>query len=761
MNRLNLGSSAVPFKVIVGMDATLYLFLEDKDKFIEVNKISSQDVIFIVDNDDNKVIIWQGLNSTRVQRYKAGMKVATLISQKRLYNFKSEIMTEGEESPSITEFLAEKFGKRDLSPVEIARDDRKQVESKAKKITDRYSQQEPKAAKAKLIAPSKQRASQKPSLSKPTTIKTKKEQESTEIKTRLIPVPKKTEKPSKFQSTTIKDELRRVNLGMGRQMAETDNIALDKKKYLSKDERQVLDDVKREQSRSDNIASIQEKKLMDEEKRKQQKNLDAQRKRQLDAGKRKVEQTERERIKKENQFLEEKLRREKEEMEQIRLEREEALKEEGHARQEQIEAQAAERESSQEEVVEFEMRKLDLRIQVRRKGVGYIKKPTESSHKLYRIEQGVAVTMYVEYLTMGDVYLLDNGSDIFVWNGRLATLDEKFFGAEIAKMLKEARGAGTKINIIEQAAEPAEFIMSFKSLMILDGNYADSILKKENVQSVKDFIVYRIKTESGLLFMEMPKDHASITSNDSFLFDFGNMIIVWHGKDSNPEERQKSDEIADAFKHERDPSVKVKVVDEGPELSYDQFPPEVWVILKGEERAAELEAAYNRAMNAIEKQRSERELKKQQEKEAKQLVEKKKSIGEMERIERELLQKEINRKKGQLTPQQIEEKWSEFRRKMRVRRGLPEEEPVAEPELESGELEEELTEDVQETLVVDEAAEKKQKEREFEQLKRIELDMLNKKIQRDKPSPDVEAKLRADLQKKLDDKWNSIQAKYE
>ena len=744
------------------------MFLEDKDKFVEISKITSQDVIFIVDNDDKKVIVWNGVQSSRVARYKSSMKVATLISQQRLYNFKSEIMIEGEEPDSIKEFLAEKFGKRELSQAEIARDDRKQVEAKAKKISERYSQseQKPSAAtiKQKSVTTSKQpasRQSQKPSLSKPATIKPVKVQVSEGKKVQSTLAQKKTEKPAKSQSSTIKDELRRVNLQMGSDMAESDNISLDKKKYLSKDERQVIDEVKREQSRSDNIASIQEKKLMDEEKKKKQKDLEAQRKRQVDAEKRKTEKVELERIEKEKQFIEEKLRQEKAEMEQQRLDREEKLKEEERERHEDIEAQAAAREASQEEVVEFEMRKLDLRMQIRRKGVGYIPQSEEGSQVLYRIEQGSAVPMNVEYLTMGDVYLLDKGSQVFVWNGRLASLDEKFFGSEIGKMLKEARGPGTKVTIIEQAAEPSEFIMSFKWLMILDGNFADSILKKENVQSAKDFILYRIKTESGPLFMEMPKDHASITSNDSFLFDFGNQIIVWHGKDSNPEELQKSNEIADAFKQERDPSVKVKNVDEGSEPSYDQFPPEVWVILKGEDQAGKLEASYNRAMGAMEKQRKERELKKQQETEAKQLVEKKKSVDEMERIEREMLQKEIERKKGQLTPQQIEEKWREFRKKMRVRRGLPEEEPVIAPETGGGEIEEGAAEEVQEAPVVDLAAEKAQKEKELEQLKRIELDMLEKKIQRNKPEPDVEAKWREDLQKKLDDKWNAIQAKYE
>nr|MDO8085491.1 hypothetical protein [Candidatus Sigynarchaeum springense] len=729
------------------MDAKLYLYVEEKDSFNEITKITSKDVVFIVLMDEQKVIVWQGKESPRILRYKGGMKVATLISTKRLYNFKSEIVTEGEEPAAIRELLAQHFGKRELSQAEIARDDRLQVEAKAKAIAEKYSHREPSGL-------------EKPKLTTPAPVESRAEAITTSHLPASTPV-NAPEPGARQQPTTIQAELRRVNLGMGRDLASAENISLEKKQFLSKDEKEILEEARRKQNRSENIASVQETKLWDEERKRQLRDQEEARQRELEAERRRAEAAERERMENEKRFMEEKLRKEKEKMEQERLSLEEKLREEEIARKREQEAAEKAREARKKDLVEFEVRKIDLRMQVRRKGIDYIAQPPpEGSRILYRIEKGIAVKMQPEYMTMGDVYLLDKGNKVFVWNGKLASLDERFFGDEIAKLLKEKRGLETEIISIEQANEPIDFVSCFESLSILDGNFAESILKKEQVGTSKDFILYRIKTEGGLLFMEMPKSHSSVTSNDSFLFDFGKEIIVWHGKDSNPEERQRSAEIATLFKKERGAGVKVRVHEEGSEPAYDQFPAPVWPILMGEKRAAEMADAYHKAMSVLEAQRREAALKQQQEAEAKRLLEEKKALDETERIEREMLQKEIERKKAELTPQQIEAKWRDFRRKMRERRGLPPEDETIKIDLATGEGITEAKTVAAPVPEVDKAQLKKQKEKEFEQLKRIELEMLEKRITREKPAAEVETRWRADLQAKLDGQWKEIQEEF-
>lgn len=735
------------------MDATLYLYVEEKDSFTEVTRITSKDVVFIVLMNEQKVIVWQGKESPRMLRYKGGMKVATLISAKRLYNFKSEIMTEGEEPAPVRDMLAQHFGRRELTPAEIAMDDRKQVETKARAIAEKYSRGEPEPAPQKPKTPS---IPERPALVHVELAKDRKDADHEHATMPAMP-DKKTDQKEPGATLSIQAELRRVNLGMGRDLAASENMSLEKKQFLTKDEKSIIDEVRREQSRSDNLASVQGTKLWDEERKRQIRDQEESRHKDLEAEKHRIEAAERERIASEKRFLEEKLRKEKEELERERHALEEKLREEELARKHELEAAEKAREARKKDLIEFEVRKIDLRMQVRRKGIDYIPVPPENGRILYRIEKGVAVKMVPEYMTMGDVYLLDKGKKLFVWFGKLASLDERFFGEEIAKLLKEKRGIDTEIITIEQAQEPIDFISSFDSLFILDGNFAESVLKKEQLHASKDFILYRFKTEGGLLFMEMPKAHASITSNDSFVFDFGKDIIVWHGKDSNPEERQRSAEIATMFKKERASDVKIRVHDEGSEPGYDGFPAPVWVVLKGERRAAEMADAHRKAMETLEAQRREIALKQQQEAEAKRLIEEKKALDETERIEREMLQKEIERKKAELTPQQIEARWRDFRRKMRERRGLPPEDEAIVLDLKTGEIVPAAPAS-EPAPVIDKAELKRQKEKEFEQLKRIELEMLEKRVAREKPSADVEARWRADLQAKLDAQWKEIQA---
>jgi hypothetical protein len=131
----------------------------------------------------------------------------------------------------------------------------------------------------------------------------------------------------------------------------------------------------------------------------------------------------------------------------------------------------------------------------------------------------------------------------------------------------------------------------------------------------------------------------------------------------------------------------------------------------------------------------------------------------MERIEREMLQKEIERKKAELTPQQIEAKWRDFRRKIRERRGLPPEDEAIKIDIKTGEIVTPAPEP-EPAPVVDKVELKKQKEKEFQQLKRIELEMLDKRVAREKPAADVEARWRTDLQAKLDGQWKEIQEEF-
>ena len=121
-----------------------------------------------------------------------------------------------------------------------------------------------------------------------------------------------------------------------------------------------------------------------------------------------------------------------------------------------------------------------------------------------------------------------------------------------------------------------------------------------------------------------------------------------------------------------------------------------------------------------------------------------------------MLEKEIERKKEQLTPKEIEDKWKAFRKEMRKRRGLPEEEVFPAPA--TGEPAGKPIEEEEKELTPEEKQKlKQQKLREVDELFRIEKEMLEKKIERDKPEPEEEEKLRAELQEKIEKQKKKVE----
>ncbi|MHA1372346.1 MAG: hypothetical protein ACTSRA_21815, partial [Promethearchaeota archaeon] len=548
------------------MDGKLFYYDENKESFTEIDKFSSDDVVFIVVDEVHKVFVWQGKNSSRLSRYKCGMKAPTLISMLQLYGYKHEVLTEGEEPSDLKGFISQHLGTRDLSFEDIAKQDRDMVVKKAKAISRKYQgftqvedegtlmgngdtikKEEPTdSAKEKDSigerAPSQLSVGQagmdkeketKTDLAEPVK---KIEDTKTTLETPVPDEPNKKSMAPDAGSEKVKsmdEEIDRMVTRIGAEMV-VDDMSAEKKKFLTKEEREILEKVQKEQMRAENIMGVEEIRLKNEEKRIQRMLEDQERFQAIQEEKIKKEAAEQLRIERERQLLAEKLQKEKERMMAERKALEAKIRQEELERKNQLEALQKIRKEQEKNKVEFELRKIDLKVQLRRKGVDYIKEPQPGKKNLYRINKGVAELVEDEVLTTADVYLLDKGDSIYVWKGTYSTIDEQFFGEQISKMLKDKRGGNVQIKIIEQDKEPLEFFENFESLKLIDGNYSDSILKRESISDKENFILYRIKTEAGLIFREVPPVYESITSDDSFIIDFGDQIYVFHGRDSNP-----------------------------------------------------------------------------------------------------------------------------------------------------------------------------------------------------------------------------------
>jgi len=100
---------------------------------------------------------------------------------------------------------------------------------------------------------------------------------------------------------------------------------------------------------------------------------------------------------------------------------------------------------------------------------GILKKVHLETHeyKLWRVHREGDETFFAEVpvnkdsLKTDDVFILDTWDDIFVWRGKGATSREKFDGNILARRYDAERAGVQDIELIEEGAEPEEFLKAF------------------------------------------------------------------------------------------------------------------------------------------------------------------------------------------------------------------------------------------------------------------------------------------------------------
>ncbi|MHA1792697.1 MAG: hypothetical protein ACTSVI_08640, partial [Promethearchaeota archaeon] len=736
----------------------IYIFNDEKNDFEEISGISSEDVVFIIISEEKKIIIWHGKESRRMAQYKAGMKVSSLISSRQLYGYKYDIIKEGEEYPLLQTFIKSRYGKRYKTPEEIAKEDRKLVKEKVQAISSRYTREKEKINETEIGSPPSMPKKQESSLKELTTPVTSRieqghHEELHEEKDEKEKVEEKGKEQVIVDDDKIKEEIRSMTKNLGAEMGKR-NLDLEKKHFLSKEEREIMDEVRKESMRSDNLINIEEVRLLNEEKKKKIEEEEMRRVARLEEEKKRVEVLERERVEKEKKFLQEKLRKEKEIMRSEREELKRRLEEERIKRQKELEELDKKRKQQQEDVVNFELKKIELRMQVRKKGVDYLEDVPAGAKVLYHINQDFAEKCDDYNLTSEDVYLLDIHDAIHVWFGKYSSIEERFFGSEIAKLIKLKRNNELAIHELEQDRESDDFITLFNDLWIINGSRKDVLRDFKNRTSINKIYTFLVEIKKdSLIFRERGANNDTIKSDGIFLIEKGKDFLLWFGRDLPPEILMKDEALKEKIEKLFDIKLNFNIVKEGREPRYQDLSHEFWEIIVGLEKAYDMREKHEEEVMAVKRKLEEEERKRKQEKELKRLEEEKRALNEIERIERELLQKEIERRKNELTPEDIEDLWKNFRNKMRKRRGLPEEEPETTKEKTQEDKEKTTSETSSSTpkiLTIEEKRKiKEQKLKELEQLKRIELEMLEKRIMRAKPSFEEEARWRKDLDEKI------------
>jgi len=152
----------------------------------------------------------------------------------------------------------------------------------------------------------------------------------------------------------------------------------------------------------------------------------------------------------------------------------------------------------------------------------------------------------VEYASMnsGDVFILDKGLDIYQWQGKKAGKNEKARAGQLCRALDDERRGKPEVHVYGQTDKDiAEFYCHFaeykegEAVEISDESVDDAEWEKKS-----DKILMQLSDASGTMeFKEVAKvnvKRSQLDSKDVFVFDIGNEVFVWIGKDATAEEKK-------------------------------------------------------------------------------------------------------------------------------------------------------------------------------------------------------------------------------
>jgi len=175
-------------------------------------------------------------------------------------------------------------------------------------------------------------------------------------------------------------------------------------------------------------------------------------------------------------------------------------------------------------------------------------KPTEYKPRLLHLKgkkyvRIVQVPLARSSLNGGDVFILDNGLNIYQWNGKSAGGSEKARASQLSRALDDERGGKPKVTVFTQGDKDAKEFWS-----LLEGGEGDvpdsSGVSDEKWQEVKDKKIFVFTDKGGKeefkKVQEGKIERKSLKSEDAFVVDVGAEVFVWVGKGASVTEKAKA-----------------------------------------------------------------------------------------------------------------------------------------------------------------------------------------------------------------------------
>jgi gelsolin len=180
-------------------------------------------------------------------------------------------------------------------------------------------------------------------------------------------------------------------------------------------------------------------------------------------------------------------------------------------------------------------------------------KPTEYKPRLPWIKgkrkiRVTQVDMAASSLNSGDVFILDNGLDLYQWNGKSAGPGEKFKGAALCRAIDDERAGKPTVHVIEESQTSGPDFDAFWKILggspkdIKSAEEGGSDLEADNEQkSTKK--LFHLSDETGtMVFKEVGSGsgckRSLLKSDDVFVFDVGMEVFAWVGKGASKDEKK-------------------------------------------------------------------------------------------------------------------------------------------------------------------------------------------------------------------------------
>lgn len=174
-------------------------------------------------------------------------------------------------------------------------------------------------------------------------------------------------------------------------------------------------------------------------------------------------------------------------------------------------------------------------------------------------------------LTADDVYILDAGLELYVFNGKTANRLEKAKGLEfVRKLNNDARGGRANITFIDEDPKNAAFWSTLGGYIDVT-RVGESDDEHERIARKNTTVLHVSDSTSDLRVEDVTPSNGVLTksilkTDDVFIVDVGDVVFVWVGKKASDAERKNAMTCATKYlqKHGRSLHTPItRVVEEG------------------------------------------------------------------------------------------------------------------------------------------------------------------------------------------------------